>query len=123
VLGIAGGIPLFVNYFTEGTDSIIRLIKAILRYRDFAVRYHSHGYYNNFNPPPSTFRHAIDKQMYVNPDIAQFDGNKQINNLFRNRTVALKTATNITNPGTYAGSKQDLTRYDSTKLSNTFWPI
>lgn len=117
VLGGVAGVPLFLNYFTEGTDSIIRLVKAIIRYRDFAVRYHSHGYYNNFNSPPPIFRHAIDKQIYVNPEIAQFEGNKQINNLFRSRTVALKTATNVANP-----SKQDLTRYDTNGLDNSFWP-
>ena len=118
------GIPLFLNYFTEGTDSIIRLIKAIIRYRDFAVRYHSHGFYNNFDGAPPDFRFNVEKQIYVNPEITEFEPNLQINNLYRNRTVALKTVVDplysfplVPNP-----AKTDHTRYDSTQLNSSFWP-
>ena len=124
VTQILAGLPLFLNYFTEGTDSIIRLVRAIIRYRDFAVRYHSHGFYNNFDTAPSDFRFNVEKQIYVNPEITEFEPNLQINNLFRNRTVALKTVFDplysfplVPNP-----VKTDHTRYDSTQLDSSFWP-
>jgi hypothetical protein len=120
-LSVASGVPLFLNYFTEGTDSIIRLVKAIIRYRDFAVRYHSHGFYNNFNGPPPDFRFNVEKQIYLNPEIAEFEPGFQINNLFRNRTVALKTITSPSLPGIPNPNVIDHTRYDSTKLNPSFW--
>ena len=80
--------PMFLNAFSTGTDSIIELIRALLGYRDFAVRYHSHGYYNNYDSNPITsFRCLIDSQRYLNPEIASIDSSTRINNLFRSRTV------------------------------------
>jgi hypothetical protein len=90
-------IPLFLNYFSDGTDSILRLIKAILRYRDFAVRYHSHGFYDSFEPRKTSyvahdFRKEILTQNYLRPEILNINTNYQINNLFRQRTVHFETA-------------------------------
>ena len=89
IFRVASAIPLFLNYFTDGTDSIIRLIRALIRYRDFAVRYHSHGFYNNFYNRNSNFvfRKEITNQQYINPEILDLGNNYQINNLFRQRTV------------------------------------
>jgi len=87
-LRIASSIPLFMNYFADGTDSVIRLVKAIIRFRDFAVRYHSHGFYNNFSGRGSEiFRNEITSQQYLNPDLLDIPGGFQVNNLFRSRTV------------------------------------
>ena len=93
VTGLAVGIPLFLNYFSEGTDSIIRIIKAIIRYRDFALRYHSHGYYNEFENINSNgiFRNLIDNARYINPEIVSLKPSYQINNLFRHRTVTFES--------------------------------
>jgi len=84
--------PMFVNAFSTGTDSIIELIKALLEYRDFAVRYHSKGYYSNYDTTGGTKRNLIDNQRYLNPEIALLDNGKSINNLFRSRTVHFETA-------------------------------
>ena len=121
VLNILTAIPTFATYFSDGTDSAIRLIKAILRYRDYAVRYHSHGFYNNTNFKPNTFRTELIAQQYIDPEILDYQPNVVVNNLYRQRTVVLQTAkffgTDITPPLTL-----DKTRYDSTKLNNSFWP-
>jgi len=91
--GIIYKIPMFLNYFSEGTDSIIRLIRAIIRYRDFALRYHSHGFYNEFDNvnKANTFRSEIDNAFYINPEIVSLNPNLQINNLYRQRTVTFET--------------------------------
>jgi len=85
--GALGNIPLFLNYFSDGTDSILRLMKALIRYRDFAVRYHSYGYYNNINARGSLFRSSLVSQQYLNPEILDLNSTYKINNLFRSRTV------------------------------------
>jgi hypothetical protein len=117
-LRIATNIPTFLNYFSDGTDSFIRLIKAILRFRDYAVRYHSHGFYNQFNAArPTQFRTTLDNQQYLNPEILDFDANSRINNLYRSRTVALKTTSGMGQPGV-----NDLSRYDAAKINTPWWP-
>ena len=107
-------LPTFLNYFTDGTDSFIRLIRAMIRYRDFAVRYHSHGAYNQFVPRQAgmTFRSELNNQQYINPEILEFDTSFRINNLYRQRTVALNTAAPIINP-----LVSDFTRYTANGLS------
>jgi len=112
-LNIFSAIPTFLNYFTDGTDSFIRLITAALRYRDFAVRYHSHGFYNQFNRTrPGTFRTPLLNQQYINPEILDYDPVFTINNLFRNRTVILNTRDSIGNP-----IVPDKTRYSAFGIS------
>lgn len=111
---IVQAIPTFLNYFTDGTDSIIRLIRAIIRYRDFAVKYHSHGFYDRLNlVRPSTFRTELLNQQYINPEILQYDNNYKINNLYRQRTVAIQTKSLVDSPGTVPGSISDFTRYSA----------
>lgn len=93
------GIPLFFTYFQDGTDSFIRLIRAMLKYRDFALRYDSHCFYNNFNRnTPPVFRYEIEKQLYLNGDISQYNATTSINNLYRSRTVSIETFNSIPNP-------------------------
>jgi hypothetical protein len=125
-------IPLFLNAFSTGTDSIIELIKALLGYRDFAVRYHSHGFYNNsksnflINPTNLVpIRSLIESQRYLNPEIALIDkgstaygiSHNRINNLYRSRTVHFRTVDDpkfpsFTDPGFYPyNGIQDTSRF------------
>lgn len=102
-------LPTFLNYFTDGADSFIRLIRAMIRYRDFAVRYHSHGFYNRLDlVRPTKFRYELKNQQYINPEILQYDNNYKINNLYRQRTVAITTVGTIQDPFT-----PDKTRYSA----------
>lgn len=123
-LKFLSAIPLYMNAFTDGTDSVIRLVRSMLRFKDYAVRYHSHGFYNNAAGQPATFRAQILEQQYINPEIVNFmpgsPGNPSIsiNNLYRNRTVALKTTPDtITTPPV-----NDVTRYVGSQLPSAFWP-
>jgi len=107
-------IPTFFNYLTDGADSVIRLIRAIVKYRDFAVRYHSHGFYDTLNlrPVNMTFRTELKNQQYINPEILQYDTTYKINNLYRQRTVAINTTTTIIDP-----IIDDRTRYTNSQLT------
>lgn len=121
VLRVAAGIPTFLNYFTDGTDSFMRLIKAYLRYRDFAVRYHSRGNYDNYAPRPSQFRAEIFNHQYIDPELVDFNPEIRINNLYRNRTVAMLIGALLQAPGEYAGSVVDKTRFTGDDLNSNFW--
>jgi hypothetical protein len=98
----ATSVPMFVSYYTEGSDSMLNLIRAILKFRDYALRYHSHCYYDEFHcPVPGNRRREIQKQEYIGPQITNFNNGSQeyrINNLYRVRTVALQVGPQIDNP-------------------------
>lgn len=115
------GVPMFFNYFQDGADSFIRLIRSMLKYNDFAVRTHSYAFYNLFYAPPvnSTFRFELDKQIYTNPEILDFDTNTQINNLYRSRTVSLKTKGAVPDPLTLDSSRFEPNANDIEELTNT----
>lgn len=97
-------LPMFSYYFTEGTDSIIEFITSTIRYRDYALRYHSHGFYNNFIGT-TPMRREITEEQYLGPQLSNFS-NVRINNTYRNRTVALELANSLPNP-----TIADKTRY------------
>jgi hypothetical protein len=121
-LRVVMGIPTFLNYFTDGTDSFMRLIKAYLRYRDFAVRYHSRGNYDNYGArPPQQFRAEIFNHQYIDPELVDFNPEIRINNLYRNRTVAMLIGAPLQAPGEYAGSAVDKTRFTGDDLGPNFW--
>ena len=118
---VLSNFPLFLNYYSDGSDSIIKLVRAIIRYRDFAVKYISHGFYNNTAPRPSVFRTAMSDQQYIDPEIVDFNSATRINNLYRQKTVVLNTikawGTDIDAP-----TIEDKTRYDSSGLVSSFFP-
>jgi hypothetical protein len=84
-------------------------MKALIRYRDFAVRYHSYGYYNNINARGSLFRSSLVSQQYLNPEILDLNSSYKINNLFRCRTVHFESTSSfgfplITDDSRFTGS-------------------
>lgn len=85
------GATLFFNYFTTGTDSVIQLIKALCKNRDFVLRYESHCFYNRYFDlvAPGDRRKPIIDSIYMGPQITNFAGYK-INNLYRSKTVVLQ---------------------------------
>lgn len=93
--------PMFVHYFTQGSDDMVRLIKAMLRYNNFALRYHSHALYDNYSSSIiGNRRRTINQANYIGPQLTDFAGNTRINNLYRANTVAVNIASIINNPVT-----------------------
>ena len=92
---IVANIPLFFNYFTQGTDTALNFFKAVISYKDYALRYHSHCLYTNYNvPTTANKRRAIDHSQYIGPQIATFNSTYKINNLYRSNYVAVQTQGN-----------------------------
>jgi hypothetical protein len=100
VMNMFMGIPIFSQYWATGTDTTIELIYALLKFRDYALKYNSHCFYNNFIGPPaiSQFRRDISEQQYLDDQITDFGTGYRINNLYRSKTVALSTSVPIVNP-------------------------
>lgn len=91
VLSVAANLPIFFSSYTKGTDAFLELFKAITPYKDYALRYHSHGFYNRYLPPVlGNQRRTIFEQQYIGPQITDFGLNVRINNLYRPQTVSLQ---------------------------------
>ena len=86
--------PTFIYYLSEGTDSTLKLIKTILRYRDFALKYNSHCFYDNFTNTnvAGSIRREIINSNYIGPNIQDFGSTYRINNQFRSDFVAIETS-------------------------------
>lgn len=99
------GTPLFTYYFNEGVDSVLRLIQNIVRYRDYALRYHSHCFYKEENSVTyDRYRRTIENAEYLGSELSLFNGDTKINNIFRPRTVAVELIPN-------QGVPQDISNY------------
>jgi hypothetical protein len=114
-------LPMFFNYFTQGTDTVLDFFKAVVRYRDFALRYHSHCLYNRYRAPVlGNMRRVIETQEYVGPQITDFGLNVRINNLYRstNVSIGLKLP-DPTFPHTYIENTQvnDVTRIIASQVN------
>jgi len=116
--GIAG-IPLFINNFTRATDQLLSFFKAVIRYRDFALRYHSHCFYSRFAGPPSNGnkRYEIQDAQYIGPQFANFSSGIKVNNLLRAKTVAVQLNPNkpVVDP-----SVNDVTRIKASNVSDLY---
>jgi hypothetical protein len=114
-------IPTLSYYFSEGTDTVLNLIKTIVPYQQYALQYMSHGFYNNSKPPVlGNQRRFIDKSIYLTPSIHDFYENVKINNLFRNSSVALRITNGLDKCLTCDNTRQTLKMI---KENTTDFPI
>ena len=97
----SGGLTMLSHYWTLGTDSILRLIQAAVHFDNYAYRYLSHGYYNQFGPGgmvPGNKRRIMVESDYLDNQFQDFGLNFRINNLYRGRCVVLQTNVDFQNP-------------------------
>tara|TARA_R110000868_G_scaffold8307_8_gene43471 strand:+ start:12057 stop:17363 length:5307 start_codon:yes stop_codon:yes gene_type:complete len=115
------GLPIFINNFTQAADKILDFFKAVIRYRDFALRYHSHCFYDKYqnNTNANSRRYEIQDAQYLGPQITNFSSNVTINNLSRAKTVAVKVNPNkqIQDP-----SVDDVTRIPASAVDALWEP-
>jgi len=99
VFKTAAGIVTFFNYTSTATDANLELIYAMVRYRQYAVRYVSHGilHRDSVGNTNSVKRSYILDSGYLDNQFNTFN-NRRVNNLYRSSTVALHVDRNITNP-------------------------
>jgi hypothetical protein len=97
-LKVVNAIPLIAFYTSEGADILLRLIKSVSPFRQYALQYVSKGFYNNSQTVNGLPRFAINKTAYIKGDIHDYDANYRINNLFRGKAVALNVPGNTLVP-------------------------
>jgi hypothetical protein len=96
-----GAVTTFIYYWTQGADSVLKLIEAFLSYEQYALMYRSHGAYTVFDPGRAcrigNQRKLIKQSLYLDTNlqtiqVENFPLNPKeytINNLFRNKCVVL----------------------------------
>jgi hypothetical protein len=103
-------------YFAEGMDTALKLIYALVPYRQYALQMQAYGFYKRFFQHPSNEqqRFNIEDSFYLNQDILDMkpymDGTTnvqpRINNLNRQNAVVVRTETG-TGPFFINGSYED----------------
>ena len=96
-----------IYYFAEGFDIVVRLIYALVPYRQYALQMIGHGFYSRFIAPHEVTRKRfnIEDEFYLKDnfqDMREYAGivpniKYKINNLKRSSTVVLRTSGGKTN--------------------------
>lgn len=98
-LRLLNTIPTFSYYFGEGVDTVLRLITSIGKFRQHALQYQSHCFYNNFvNPVAANNRRGLGDQIYITPHLHDFGTGYRINNLYRGKAVAIAIDVALADP-------------------------
>jgi hypothetical protein len=85
-----------IDYYAgKGTAEALRIIYALIPYKQYALQFNSHGFYSKYKTvcPSSNLgfiRRKHDKSVYIRGQVQSFDSNFIINNYYRNDYVALK---------------------------------
>jgi hypothetical protein len=110
---LAAGIGFMLTYSTffagQGMDTVLDIIHKISNYRDYAVQYNSHGFYNRSNTvrgssAPSgvykSIRRGVDNNgaKYIGSVLQDFDPSYKINNINREKFLAVKTLSDVPVP-------------------------
>lgn len=98
----------FFYNLTDNANIVLEFIKAFLAYRQYALKYNSHCFYNQSSPPPAAGnrRRSIIDQQYIGPALTDFGTSFRINNLYRSKFVALQVNQNITDPSIIDNTRQ-----------------
>lgn len=98
-LMIAQGALTFTYFMGEGMEGAIKIIKAMVPYKQYAYQYNAHAFYNNFTCAiANNRRRKILDAQYINPYIQEFGSNYRVNNLFRGRIVGIEIEDELDNP-------------------------
>jgi hypothetical protein len=94
-------------YFSEGSELVLRLIYALVPYRQYALQLIAHGFYRNFASATNAFtrRFNIEDEFYLGQTIQEMRSftptlgptpvTYRINNLKRSETVVLRTSRTV----------------------------
>lgn len=109
VAGVALMIANGAYYWGQGTDQALDIFRKLGKERQYMLQYNSHGFYDSYSnvsnsAVPSGYAQAFRRNVasagskYIGSGIHDFDSTYRINNLNRNKYVAVKLTTNLPNP-------------------------
>jgi hypothetical protein len=92
ILAFAQGAFQTIYNITQSADVTLDLIRAMIRFRDYALKYNSHCLYDFAVAPPgpNSRRKQILNQQYTGPQLTDFSSNFTINNLYRTTHVSIE---------------------------------
>jgi len=104
------------SVFTQTLASLIDILYGVIKYRDYVVQLNSHAFYNSFTGVvntnvPSALQPSITRPVvpqgakYVGSGLQDFNSIQRINNVNRNKFLALQTTTDINFTNTIDSSK------------------
>lgn len=106
---IAQGTPAFLSYFSEGANTVIDFWYAILPWKQYALQYISHGFFSGWKCRVlGNTRRVLEDSIYLSSTIVDFTGTHRINNILRNKAIALKTTIDIGDTITVDNTRLDM---------------
>jgi hypothetical protein len=98
-----------VYYMGLGLDQVLSMFYKMVKFRDYALQYNSHGFYHSYanvanSAVPSGVAKSIrrlianDGAKYMGAALHDMDAAYRVNNLNRNKYVAIKLTANINDP-------------------------
>jgi hypothetical protein len=109
--GIAAGVMVgqAVYWMGLGIDQVMGIFYKIAKFRDYILQYNSHGFYGNYTnvtngDVPSGVAHSFrrlianDGAKYMGAALHDMDAAYRVNNLNRNKFVALKLTADLADP-------------------------
>ena len=108
-IGIGLMVASGVYYWGQGTDQALDIFRKLGKDRQYMLQYNSRGFYDSYSNVansaiPSGYAQAFRRKVesagakYIGSGIHDFDATYRINNLNRNKYVAIKTTADIPNP-------------------------
>jgi hypothetical protein len=101
LVGTVGG-----YFLTKGFGTAMKAITELLPWKQYALQYNSHAFYNNIKILPSTIRRQVDKARYLDSNVQTFDTTYVVNNFMRPKAVIVKTINTIADPTVIDNSRQ-----------------
>jgi|688.fasta_scaffold23857_3 hypothetical protein len=109
IAGVAVMIASGAYYWGQGTDQALDIFRKLGKDRQYMLQYNSRGFYDSYSnvsnsSVPSGYAQAFRRKVassgskYIGSGIHDFDATYRINNLNRNKYVAVKTTTDLPNP-------------------------
>ena len=103
------------------SEQLMKLVLAIIPFRQYAAQYVSHGYYNqSITTIEGNRRRRIVESSYVGSDVQSFSASNQnymINNFNRGKFVVIKTNADVSNPSTIDNSRFLISERDGSLYS------
>jgi hypothetical protein len=93
------GLPSFILNLGEGIQQWIDIFYAFTPYRQYALQYAAHCFYDRFQAPDElNIRRSINASNYLDNQLQDFNPEYRINNIYRPRTVALNIGEDLKHP-------------------------
>jgi hypothetical protein len=115
--------------FTQTLQELLDILYGLIKYRDYVVQLNSHAFYNSFdnvvNPDvPGSLQPSIIRNVspqgakYVSSGLQDFNSSLRINNLNRNKFLAIQSATTI--PFTFNSDNSKTLIDDGSNISKIY---